>query len=559
MVVDLRPQVENFSTADWLNAVRNVSSNEYRDRVPEATQANITDVVQSMWNVPALRNQFIDALINRIGLVIFRNLLWTNPLAKFKRGMLEYGETIEEIMAGLLEATSYDTDRDELEKEIFGAMTPEVQVSYHHIDRRDRYKLTIKEPELRKAFLTSNGVSEFVTNLMTMLQNSDQLDEYLIMTRLFAEMDNADGYWIDHVAEFSNSASSADDARYMLKRLRQWSNTLPFVSRLYNPAGMPTAIRPDELELFVTASADAAMDVDALAGAFNMSKAEFGSRKTVLPDGALGMAGGQAMLSTRNFFVCADQRIETTSQFNPATLANNYWLHHWGVYSVSRFAPAILFDSVRPSTVISTQETPVTSMGTVTVNKQSTTDNTWSAVTSVSRGNTYNVFANAVTTPTGGTNDGVIYEVSANGNPLSTLSQFTYVNNNGDLHIGPDEHNNSLIVTVKSVDNPAVTGSVTVGVVGDLIEPWPNPKVLPDSDNDGLLEITPSEPAFAANIITIPGDEGAQYKNGATNLTAGQEIAVASGTPVTITVVAKTGYEIATSATTSWTFTYVAP
>ncbi|HWT40080.1 MAG TPA: hypothetical protein VN081_02310 [Dongiaceae bacterium] len=559
MVIDIRRQVENFKTVDWLNAVRNVSSNEYRDRVPEATQANITDVVNSLWNVPNLRNQFIDGLINRIGMVIFRNLTWTNPLAKFKRGMLEYGETIEEIMAGLLEATSYDADRDELEKEIFGAMTPEVQVSYHHVDRRDRYKLTIKEPELRKAFLTSTGVSEFVTNLMSMLQNSDQVDEFLIMMRLFAEMDNADGFFIDHTADLSLSTAVEGDARYMLKRLRNWSNTLPFVSRLYNPAGMPTAISPDKLELFVTASADAAMDVDALAAAFNIGKAEFASRKTVIPDiNGFNIPGVQAILTTRDFFVCADQRIETTSQFNPATLANNYWLHHWGVYSVSRFAPAIMFNADRPSTVISENETPVTSMGTVTVNTQSTVDDTWSAVTNVTRGKTYNVFANAVTTPAGGTNDAVIYTVTPNGNPLSSLSQFTYVNNYGDLHIGPDEHNNSLIVTAMSIDDPAVKGAVTVGVIGDLIEPWPNPKVIQDSNDNGLLEVTPSEPAFAANVITIPGDEGVQYKNGATNLTAGQEITVVNGAPVTITAVAKTGYEIVTGATTSWTFTYAA-
>lgn len=556
MVVDVRRQVENFKTWDWLNAIRNISGSDYQNRVPEATQANIQDVVSKLWDSSATRNQFIDGFINRIGLVIFRTMTYTNQLGKFKYGKLEYGETIEEVMNGLLEATSYDTDRDELEKEIFGATTPEVQVNYHHVDRRDRYKLTIKEPELRKAFISPDGLSRFITQTMSMINNSDQFDEFLIMCNLIGVMDNAGGMFVDHVADLSLDTATADDARYMLKRLRKWGNTLPTPSRLYNPAGLPVAVNPASLELIVTASADASMDVDALAGAFNMSKAEFGARKTVLPDGQVPIDGFQGILTTRDFFVCADQRIETTSMFNPASLLTNYWLHHWGAYSVSRFAPAIMFNSVRPSTTISVEETPVTGMGTVTVNEQSTTDDTWSAVTNVTRGKTYNVFANAVTTPTGGPNDSVIYSLLANGNPLATLSQYTYINNNGDLHIGPDEHNNSITVNVISVDDPTVTGSVTVGVIGDLIEVWPNPKVLPDSDNDGLLEVTPTEPAFASNVITIPGDEGVQYKNGATNLTAGEEITVVNGTPVTITAVAKTGYEIATGATTSWTFTF---
>lgn len=554
MVKDIRPQVENFKTADWLNAVRNVSGNEYRDRVPEATQANITDVVNNLWNVRALRNQFIDSLIERIGMVIYRNLSWSNPLAKFKYGMLQYGETVEEIMAGLLEATSYDPNRDELEREIFGAMTPEVQVSYHHIDRRDRYKVTIKENELRRAFLTPSGLSEFVTNLMSMLQNSDQWDEYLIMMNLFKEFDDADGFFNIQVADLSDiTEDNSVGARTALKQLRRMANTLTYVSRIYNPAGLPVAIQPSELELFVTASADATMDVDALAGAFNIGRAEFASRKTVVPDEAFKIPGTQGILTTRNFFVCADNKIETTSQFNPATLNNNYWLHHWGVYSVSRFAPAIMLNSERPSTVISENETPVASVPAPTVNEQAE-DGTWTSVSNVERGKTYNVFANAVTDPEGGSNDAVLYGLTA----AAALSGFTYITNNGDLKIGPDEPNGTITINIVSVDDPTKMSTLTVTVVGDLVNPWPNPSVTPDSDDDGLLEVTPEGPAFVDNVITIPSVTGVQYKNGASNVNNGSEITVSSGSPVTITATARSGYELTSGATASWTFTYAA-
>lgn len=552
MVKDIRFLKENMHNADWLNAVRNEQGPVYQARVPEATQANITEVVQNLWNVPDLRNQFIDSLINRIGLTLYKAISWTNPLGKFKRGMLEYGETIQEIFFGLLQATSYDPNRDELEKEIFGAMTPEVQVSYHSVDRRDRYKLTVREPELRKAFLTSGGVSEFMTGLMGMLQNSDQLDEYLIMTRLFKEFDDADGFFNENVADLSDiSTATSDDARIMLKKLRKYSNTLQFYSRTYNPAGMPTAVQPNDLELFITASADAEVDVDALAGAFNIGRAEFQSRKTVLPDGAFGIDGAQGILTTRDFFVCADQRIETTNAFNPANLINNYWMHHWGVYSVSRFAPAILF-STRPNTPITVIEYEVTSMGTVTA--QELVNNAYSDVTKVQRGHTYNVVANAVTTPTGGPNDAVMYSVAPT-NAGNALSAFTYITNNGDLIVGPDEQNTSLTVTVRAVDNPAITGTLILPVTGDLIVPWPNPEVIPDSDNDGLNEVTPLEPDFTDSKITIPTVTGVQYKDGGTNLNNGVTITVASGTSKTITAVARSGFELVAGATASWTFT----
>lgn len=557
MVKDVRPLVQNFSNADWLNAVRNISGSDYVNRVPEATQANITEVIENLWNVPALRNQFIDALVNRIGLVIFKNLTWTNPLAKFKRGMLNYGETIEEIMAGLLTAATYDPKRDELEQEIFGAMTPEVQVSYHHVDRRDKYKLTVREAELRKAFLNGGGVSEFMTNLMGMLQNSDQWDEFNIMANLFNEMDKADGFFNVNVADVGDPASTADESKGMLRALRSMGNRLPFISRMYNPAGLPVAAQPSELELFITSDADAALDVEALAGAFNISKAEFASRKTVLPKEHFGITDVQAILTTRDFFVCADQRIEVASIYNPSSLLNNYWLHHWGVYSVSRFAPAILF-STRPSTVITINDTPVTGIEAIVLK-----DRTGTVVTAVKRGNTYSVENNAITTPTGGSNDAVVYAVvpgtgAANG-PF-TLSQFTYITNDGVLVVGPDEQNEKLTINTVSLDNEAYTATSTVNVTGDLIIPWPNPTVIPDSDLDSLPEVTPEKPGWdGAHTITIPNVTGVQYKNGATNVNNGTTITVASGTPVTINAVARAGYELAAGAVATWTFTYNTP
>jgi hypothetical protein len=557
LVKDIRPLVDNVHNADWLNAVRNISGSEYNDRVPEATQANITEVVQNLWDVPALRNQFIDALINRIGLVIFKNLTWSNPLAKFKRGMLNYGETIEEIMAGLLTAATYDAKRDELEKELFGAMTPEVQVSYHHVDRRDRYKLTVREAELRKAFLNSGGVSEFMTNLMGMLQNSDQWDEFNIMANLFNEMDKVDGFFNVHVEDVSDPASTADDAKGMLRSLRAMGNTLPYISRSYNPAGLPVAAKPDELELFITADADAAVDVEALAAAFNISKAEFGARKTVIPQKHFGIPDVQAILTTRDFFVCADQRIEITGQYNPASLLNNYWLHHWGVYSVSRFAPAILF-STRPNTTITITDTPVTGIEAIVLK-----DKTGTVVTAVKRGSTYSVENNAITTPVGGSNDAVIYSVVAGAGAANgpfTVSQFTYITNDGVLIVGPDEQNEKLTINTVAQDNDAFTATATVNVTGDLIIPWPNPVVIPDSNNNSLPEVTPEKPGWdGAHTITIPNVVGVQYKNGATSLNNGTTVTVANGTPVTITAVARAGYELASGATATWTFTYNTP
>lgn len=476
MVFDNRPLVDTFSNVDWLNAVRNEAGYDYQSRIPEATQANVQDVVQSLWNYKPQMNQFIDVLVNRIGLVLFSEWSWSNPLAPLKRGMLNWGETIEEIMVGLIEADEYDSDRDELEKELFGSKTPEVQASYHSVNRRNRYKLTIKEPLLRNAFLTDNGLSTFISQLLGSAQKSDQYDEYLLMAGLFKTMDTAaDGLFNVQIDDIADSDSTPEQSKYALRRMREFGHTLQFPSRMYNLAGMHQAINPDDLILFTTPGARAAMDVEALAAAFNIDKAEFGSREFVLPEEHFGIPGFQAAITTKEFFVVADQRIDTTSLYNPAALFTNYWLHHWQVISASRYAPLVMFNSERESTTLTRPDYTITGISTPVV-----TDENGDVAAEFARGELYNVGVEAVTDPVGGPVGTIVYSVEG------AESAFTRVTNNGVVYIGPDEAAESITLTFTAMwdDAPQATDTLTVDITGDLITPWPFPSVTTEDEEE---------------------------------------------------------------------------
>jgi hypothetical protein len=550
---DDRPLIEDYTNVDWLNAVRNDAGLDYRDRIPEATQANIQEVIQLLWTYKPYMNKFVDVLVNRIGLVLFSEWSWSNPLAPLKRGMLNMGETIEEIMVGLIEADEYDADRDELEGELFGAKKPEVQASYHVVNRRNRYKLTIREPELRNAFITANGLTTFVSQLMGAAQKSDQIDEFLAMANLFKEMDQAAtgpdgsyGLFNVNIADIGDEDSTPEQSKYALRRLREFGTTLQFPSRAYNPAGMPQAINPDDLILFTTPQADAAMDVEALAAAFNIDKSDVGYRKFVLPAEHYGIPGFQAALTSKEFFVVADQRIETTSMMNPAALFTNYWLHHWQVISASRFAPLVMFNSLRPSTQLAPIVYEITGITAFTIEDSEGV----AAPTNLSRGDIYNVVVEAETTPAGGP---AAVRLSLSG----ATSSFTRITNNGVLYIGPDELADTLTIIATAVDSddvPQYTESTTRTIVGDGVVLWPHPHEINDADNDGTEEVTPAELTMDADDnVTIPAIVGVQYRKEGVN--------VNNGTVHNITVetdfdaIARTGYEIAPGADTTWTFT----
>jgi len=542
MPTPIVPPFRNPNNVDIFNAIRKYSTVDYQKRIPAATKANVQDVVQNLLNNRPSMNEFVDALVNRIGLVIVKNNLWTNPLAKFKRGMLEYGDTIEEINVGLLQAKRYDTDRDYLERDIFGQERPDVQSSFHKVDRQDFYKISVNEAILRRAFLDENGLSGFITDLMNAPTTSDNWDEFLLTTSLFGEYDRAGGFFNVNVPDISAATSDGNDARYALRRMREMADNLKFISTHYNASGMPVAAQPDELELFITPEANAAVDVEALAGAFNIDKAEFASRTTVIPREHFGIDGAQAVLTTRDFFVIADQRLDTTNVINPVGLHTNYFLHHWEVISASRFVPAILF-TTEPGTVINLDNKPVTSVETPTL-----LDADGNTATEVTRGELYQIVSEAVTTPTGGDNNAVRFDIASIHNPSTRVTQ------TGVLAIGIDENATEITVNVTAVDTyPVQTlATLTVNIVGDKAVLWPNPDAEEDSDDDGLFEVTPENLTVDADDnVTIPTVTGVQYKMGGVNVNNGSVQHITEST--VFTAVARSGFELATGATASWT------
>ena len=100
----------NKSSVEVLNGIRNGASPQYKSLVPVASSD--PDVIKSIGVVlttnPNLANEFLSALVNRIGRVILTSKLFTNPIASFKKGMLDFGETIEEIFVDIAEPYQYD-------------------------------------------------------------------------------------------------------------------------------------------------------------------------------------------------------------------------------------------------------------------------------------------------------------------------------------------------------------------------------------------------------------------------------------------------------------------
>ena len=462
---EITPLNKDVTNARLVDAVWRDMSMQYQQRIPQATQAGLKDTLHTLEKFSPHWNEFKDALVNRIGQVFARNMSWSNPLAEFKRGMLSYGDTIEEINVGLLQAHAYDPDRLYGEKMLFGKETPEVQSIFHRVNRQDMYRITLNEDLLKRAFLEEGGLSDFVARMMQAPTTSDEWDEFLLTCSLFAKYEAEGGFYHVHVPDVARMESNADDAKAVLRKMRALADTMRYPSTKYNASHMPTHIAPDDLVIFTTPEFNAAIDVEALAAAFNMDRMNLKGRVIPIPQDQFGVEGCQAIMTSKDFFVIADQKLENTSMYNPAGLGTNYFLHHWQVISASKFVPAVMLTTGagQESISLAYSTTGITA-------KIQTIDGV--TPTSVAAGDILALDADiaySATPALAGLDklEAPIWSVAG------ATSMRTYITYNGVLHVGADETATKLTVTAtqSSVDaqdprKAPITATLDITVTG---------------------------------------------------------------------------------------------
>lgn len=366
-------------SVDVLNAIRNASSQNYKDYVPVATPN--AEVIRKIGAVlvdsPNLANEFISTLVNRIARVYISSRSYENPWSFFKKGVLEYGETIEEIFVNI--AKPYTFDQQEAEQKVFAREIPDVKSAFHVMNYQKFYKVTISEDQLRQAFLSLEGVTDLIAKITETLVTSMNYDEFLTMKYMLARR-LLDGLMYTEKID----AISTDNMKSIISTIKGVSNDMTFMSTKYNLMRVYNHTTKERQYIIVNSKFDATMDVEVLASAFNMDRAEFfGHRvlidsfatldntrlaelfkddstyKEITHDELLALDTIPAILVDEDFFQIYDNLLKFTDNYNGQGLYWNYWYHAWKTFSISPFANNVAFISTE-QTVESVSVNPTT-------------------------------------------------------------------------------------------------------------------------------------------------------------------------------------------------------
>lgn len=350
----------NASTMDILNTIRQNASMEYQSLVPEVTKASdIPKVGEVLYGYPALANQFLSTLVNRIASVRVKSATFNDDYVELKKGYLEFGETVEEVFVSIAKAREFSAEKAESRE--FKRTIPDVKTAFHAMNYRVQYPITIQDVDLRTAFTSMEGVQDLIARIVDAIYTANEYDEYLLFKYLMIKA-------IAHGKMYPVSIGDGTDMKEAAVAFRGMSNQLGFMSTKYNISGVHTTTPRADQYIFMDAKYNAQYDVNVLASAFNMDKATFMGKLKLIDDWTTFdnerfdvitansdqiepvtaeelalMQNVKAVLVDREWFQFYDNKNEFTEKYVASGMYWNYFYNVWKTVSSSPFSNAIVF------------------------------------------------------------------------------------------------------------------------------------------------------------------------------------------------------------------------
>lgn len=474
---DTNPTIDkNRASADIINAINNDENSPAKgfldssgiskalkvgDIMENGAVATAADVSANLRSIGAVvtsydpnNNPFLRALINRIGLVVITSRMYKNHLAFVKKGMLEFGDTVEELWVAMAEG--YQFDPVGAQYTLYKRYLPDVKALFHTLNFTKYYPTTVSNDQLRQAFLSWNGVSDLISRIIEQLYTGLNYDEEQVTKYLIARAALNGNIYAEVIPEITK-----DNITDIAVTMSTIANNFDYMSDKYNAMGVKTYTDRSSLYILETNEFYSTVNIQQLALAFNMDKAELIGRQirvdgfgefdfprlyklfeddpytTITPfttEEIAKLKTIKALMFDESFFQIYDSYYNMTDEYNGKGLYWNYFLHTWKIFSLSWFSNAVLFTTT-PSSVTSIAVSPQT--------------------LTIEKGKSGTFTATVVTV--GLASQNVKWSITGN---TSTGTQI----NNGILYVEKDEISTTITVTATALADTTKTATATVTV-----------------------------------------------------------------------------------------------
>lgn len=322
------------------SAMYNISSSNFRSTIGDPNETSSLEFMNGLLEYPdTLGVEFMN-LATRIGKVIAHRNILTNKLAPFKMENMPLGYTMEEYFVEC--AKEHEYNQVDAENTLFKRSLPDIKTAFYVVNRKSYYPATITDDDLRKHFVTWDGVNSLIARIVDSMYNGDNKDDYNYMkSALVTHYENG------HMKIVNTSAvTDTDTAKELARKITEYVSYLTEPTNEYNAMAVTKQNDYEDIYVILNGKTNSYLNIDWLAQTFQLEFAQFKTHVLVLPTLPSTVQGNiEAIVCDSEIYRVFDQKYSVGVAYNAKGLYWNYFLHHWEGIATSRFANAIAFVS----------------------------------------------------------------------------------------------------------------------------------------------------------------------------------------------------------------------
>ena len=346
-----------------LNAMREMSVSDgsiYHKYVPVVTDSTTI----GEFGAPILDSQNLNVLNDFVGLLkkvvatAVYNKTFNNPLVGLEGERMPLGQWIEDVYVNAAKARGFNVN------DFAGLLQKyeaEVAVQYLGVNSDLQYCVTLTREKIRNAFTSWDQLEGLISGMINSLYNGAYITRYNqtkgLVTAAFT------GNNVQYVK--ITDPTDEQTAKSMIRQLRAAFSKMQIPSTKFNAwekvkgdrMSLKTWTDPEDVVVLISADIEALVDVEVLAAAFNMSKADFLGRVIVVDDfsqynddGTVAVDGSaiKAMIADKAWFKIKTQDFAMDEFYNANNRTWQYYLNDVRMVNYSLFANAVVFATADP-------------------------------------------------------------------------------------------------------------------------------------------------------------------------------------------------------------------
>lgn len=283
----------------------------------------------------------IYGLVEKIAKQVIRGVVADDRLAELEKGTIENGTTLEQVVVALAEAGVFTDSEDGTDAtNPFKALDPNLVVRYFKDWTSRQFSAKVSNQKLRKVISDGGSAGDIAELIVASLVEGENQKNYETVRDMFEATSAAmkSAKQIIEMDQINDPSKVEAKLKEILLAIKNTVSGMTYVNDKYNAANIKRKTNKEDIMVVMPYELYNMIDVEVLAGIFNVDKLEVESR-VILVDTPI-TEGFHIFVFDKNAVQIYTRLKELTSQFNAKTLEMNYF---YTVEKMYAFSP--LFDA----------------------------------------------------------------------------------------------------------------------------------------------------------------------------------------------------------------------